>query len=300
MITEQFYSNGKLLISGEYVVLDGAAALALPTTLGQHLTVTPNSTPWVLWKSLDADGSVWFESTLDLHKTEQSNDDVKNLLFSLLKNAQKLNPDFIKYGGVSVETKLTFPRNFGLGSSSTLIANIAKWANVDPFELLKMSFSGSGYDIACAIHNNPIIYRLNNDNPKIELVDFNPSFKDSLFFIYLNKKQNSRDGIARYRSSKDVSQKIFDLISRITTQMTQSKSIFEFEGLINDHETIISKIIGLPTIKEQLFKDYSGAVKSLGAWGGDFILVTGNEKTPDYFKEKGFEVIFKYDELILQ
>ena len=32
-----FYSNGKLLITGEYVVLDGAKALALPTKYGQNL-----------------------------------------------------------------------------------------------------------------------------------------------------------------------------------------------------------------------------------------------------------------------
>jgi len=30
-----FYSNGKLLITGEYLVLDGAKALALPTKYGQ-------------------------------------------------------------------------------------------------------------------------------------------------------------------------------------------------------------------------------------------------------------------------
>ena len=34
-----FYSNGKLLITGEYLVLDGAKALALPTKYGQYLTV---------------------------------------------------------------------------------------------------------------------------------------------------------------------------------------------------------------------------------------------------------------------
>ena len=35
METQTFYSNGKLLITGEYVVLDGAKALALPTKFGQ-------------------------------------------------------------------------------------------------------------------------------------------------------------------------------------------------------------------------------------------------------------------------
>jgi hypothetical protein len=34
-----FYSNGKLLITGEYLILDGAKGLALPTKMGQNLSV---------------------------------------------------------------------------------------------------------------------------------------------------------------------------------------------------------------------------------------------------------------------
>lgn len=36
-----FKSNGKLLLTGEYLVLDGAVALALPTKMGQIMTVEP-------------------------------------------------------------------------------------------------------------------------------------------------------------------------------------------------------------------------------------------------------------------
>ena len=36
---QTFYSNGKLLITGEYLVLDGAKAFALPTKFGQKLTI---------------------------------------------------------------------------------------------------------------------------------------------------------------------------------------------------------------------------------------------------------------------
>ena len=32
-----FYSPGKLMLTGEYLVLDGASSLALPTMLGQSL-----------------------------------------------------------------------------------------------------------------------------------------------------------------------------------------------------------------------------------------------------------------------
>jgi mevalonate kinase len=40
---QTFYSHGKLLISSEYAVLDGAQALALPTKFGQTLKVESTS-----------------------------------------------------------------------------------------------------------------------------------------------------------------------------------------------------------------------------------------------------------------
>ena len=47
MSTKVFYSHGKLLLTGEYVVLDGAKALAIPTNKGQYLTVKPIDEPKV-------------------------------------------------------------------------------------------------------------------------------------------------------------------------------------------------------------------------------------------------------------
>ena len=49
---------------------------------------------------------------------------------------------------------------------------------------------------------------------------------------------------------------------------------------------------------EKQFPDFQGAIKSLGAWGGDFIMATGNEQTPYYFKNKGFDVVLNYEEII--
>ena len=62
METQTFYSNGKLLITGEYVVLDGAKALALPTKFGQSLVVKPGINHQIKWTSFDSDESVWFEA----------------------------------------------------------------------------------------------------------------------------------------------------------------------------------------------------------------------------------------------
>lgn len=49
-----------------------------------------------------------------------------------------------------LKSNVQFPENFGLGSSSTLMNNIANWGNVDAFALNDIALGGSGYDIAVA------------------------------------------------------------------------------------------------------------------------------------------------------
>ena len=59
---ESFYSRGKLLLSGEYLVLKGARALALPTKLGQTLSFEKKQSSQLIWKSLDKNGLSWFSA----------------------------------------------------------------------------------------------------------------------------------------------------------------------------------------------------------------------------------------------
>lgn len=301
---KEFYSNGKLLLSGEYAILDGALGLAVPTKYGQSLKVTPTSAVRLLeWTSLDEKGSVWFRGSFNLEGLtliSSTDDAISKTLITLLAEAKSQNPEFLKnIDGLKVETYLSFPRLWGLGSSSTLINNIAQWAQVDAFQLLINAFGGSGYDVACAQHNSPIFYQLRNDVPKVEEVSFNPSFKDSIYFVYLNQKQSSKAAIATYRQQNFDTNNLLEDVSIITKKMATSSSLSVFESLMMEHEEILSKVLGLQTIKSKLFPDYSEAIKSLGAWGGDFIMATGDKKTPSYFKSKGFETIFSFSELVL-
>lgn len=301
---KEFYSNGKLLLSGEYAILDGALGLAVPTKYGQSLKVTQTSSVGLLeWTSLDEKDNVWFRASFNLEALtliSSTDDAISKTLITLLSEAKSQNLEFLKnIDGLKVETYLSFPRLWGLGSSSTLINNIAQWAQVDAYRLLNNAFGGSGYDIACAQHNSPIFYQLKNNIPKVEEVPFNPSFKNSIYFVYLNQKQSSKAAIATYRQQKFDTDSLLEDISIITKKMATSSSLSVFESLILEHEEILSKVLGLQTIKSKLFPDYSGAIKSLGAWGGDFIMVTGDEKTPSYFKSKGFETVFSFSELVL-
>ena len=68
---------------------------------------------------------------------------------------------------------------------------------------------------------------------------------------------------------------------------------------MSEHEEILSELLNLKTAKETYFSDYPKMVKSLGAWGGDFVMVSGNLNDMEYFKSKGYEVILPYEEMIL-
>ena len=176
---------------------------------------------------------------------------------------------------------------------------MAQWVNVNPFELLKLTFGGSGYDIACAQNNTPINYQLINKKPNTSIIQFNPSFKNHLYFVYLNKKQNTRDGIAQYRLNKP-HELVLNAISKISIKIMNSKSLIEFEELLTLHEAYISEIIKQKPIKQELFNDFKGSIKSLGAWGGDFVLATSTENPTAYFKNKGFDVVIPYDDMVLK
>ncbi len=299
-----FYSNGKLFISGEYLVLDGADAFALPTKFGQDLVVTEGENQIIEWKSYDYDKQLWFENVISfdevINNIDSEVETVKTTLINILHEAYLLNPEFIKQSkGYRITTNLTFPRNWGLGTSSTLINNIAQWTKINAFILLKNSFGGSGYDIACAQNNTPILYRIENNF--VEPVIFNPDFTENIHFVYLNKKQNSKTAIQAYNKHKDQNlAKSVAENNKITKAILNAKTLKDFAYAVEKHEIHLSNIMEIKTIKEIAFPDFNGTVKSLGAWGGDFVMVVSKEDPKDYFTSKGYDVILSYDEMILQ
>ena len=303
---KEFYSNGKLLITGEYLVLDGGKALALPTKFGQNLIVEKGRNQEIKWTSFDSDGSIWFEDTFSFSDISNKNfseetTSKRNTLIEILHEGYLLNPDFLYQSeGYSVTTQLTFPRNWGLGTSSTLINNIAQWLKIDAFVLLNNSFGGSGYDIACAQNDFPILYHLENGNPVVEKVTFEPDFSENLYFVYLDKKQSSKAAIASYYNNKneDLSENITK-IDLLTQEVLNTKTLREFAAALEKHEAEMNNILEMKTIKESLLPDFNGVIKSLGAWGGDFVLAIAKENPTDYFSERGFKTIVSYKNMIL-
>ncbi len=299
---QQYHSNGKLLLSAEYLILDGAVGLALPSSFGQHMEVIENSNNFLTWESLDHKENIWFKADFslpDLKISHMAGDrNIGHTLKRILLKARSMNPDFLgDQKGFKTTTNLDFPRNWGLGSSSTLINNIAQWSATDAFRLLFESFGGSGYDIACAQNDSAILYSLKNGIPLSEPVLFDPPFRDQLYFVHLNKKQVSSDSIKDYRTKK-VESGLIESVSEISKLMLTCKHINDFNDLLREHESIIAGILETNPVQSKLFPDFFGQIKSLGAWGGDFVLATGDESTPAYFTDKGFETVMSYNSMI--
>ena len=337
-----FKSNGKFLLTGEYLVLKGATALALPLKKGQSLDVeTLDSNEGLIhwdafYKSTDnsqqstvpepVEGTNrrfdklsdrransqthWFSAVLDKNDfCIKSTDDKEKAerLSDILSKAKTLNGNiFTESCDYKFSTHLDFDPQWGLGSSSTLINNIAEWAEINPYKLLSQTFKGSGYDIACAKSNTPIFFKVMTENPQsisqnIEPANFNPSFKDNLYFVYHGHKQNSAREIKAFLSKEKNFDKEIESISEISKALPNIQTLRDFCYFIKIHEEITAACLEQKRLKKY-FNDFEGEIKSLGAWGGDFFLVAtewDEEKVKKYFDSKDLNIVFRYNDIVL-
>ena len=246
----------------------------------------------------------WFSATLSKDLEVIATDDPSKAakLAEILKAVQKLKPSAFNQG-LCFETRLDFDPEWGLGSSSTMISNLAQWAEVDPYELLKMTFGGSGYDIACATANSPVFYHLEGKKPVVQPADFNPPFASQLFFIYQGKKQQSGKEVKSFNQRMQEYDYLDDVdaVSAIGEALPNITTFNDFRRFIDVHEDILAHCLDREPVKNQ-YPDFEGSLKSLGAWGGDFILAATewtHEQVTEYFKHKGLDTVFNYHDIIL-
>lgn len=288
-------------------MLSGAKALAVPLKFGQRLSVEENNQGFISWQSIAHDGSTWFSGKYDLKDfkiLETDNPDTAIHPQRLMSAARKLNPSFCAFTkGCHVISTLNYPILWGLGSSSTLIAAVAGWAGIDPFELHFEISKGSGYDIACAVSNGPIVYTLRENKPEFERVTFSPAFADKIFFVYQGNKQDTAENIKKYRRrNSDPDKEIIDTANLLTERILHASSLYYFEKVISEHEMLISNLLETPSIGQTIFSDLPGEVKSLGAWGGDFCMLTWRDDPgllPAYLKSKDLQTWFNFHDIVL-
>ena len=300
-MAEVFKSHGKLMITGEYFVLHGAKSLLLPTKFYQDMTVSKlNKKDKVLWESYDQNNNKWFSVEFNLPDLAIQGEETKEKIFlkKILDFIVKKNPKKFKNNtGINIETTMDFNRRWGLGSSAILINNLSNYFGLDPFEVSKNVTNSSGADIASTKISKPIIFSVNDKKPYYKEVNFNPPFSKNLLFVFLNKKQRSEQEVEKFKKIIVQDDEI-RTISEITNQVLNCKKIDDFNDLIEKHESIISSKIKKKTVKNLLFKDFNGSIKSLGAWGGDFVLACGQNNLKKYFKNKGFGISFSFNEML--
>lgn len=297
-----YHANGKLLLCGEYFVLHGAKALALPLTMGQQLRVHHAfRSKTIHWKSFYK-GEVWFWCDLnprDFSVIETSDQEKAEILSKIFSSIHALNPDFHPKAGTRLETSLEAHPEWGFGSSSTLISLFAQWTGVDPFLLNQQIFNGSGFDIACARADGPILYIQNQPARRIDL---GYPFAEQLLLVYSGKKKKTGIEVHAFLEEKKVTTHLIQEASALADEFALCRDQNTFNQLIREHEKMVGELIGQTPAKERYFADFQGAVKSLGAWGGDFYLTSSKQSFTEvkiYFENKGISTIFKWTELIL-
>lgn len=289
------HARGKLLLFGEYFVLDAVPGLAIPTHLGQSLKTSAEhvQVKGLYWKSTNHKDEVWFEAYFDehfglLHGLE---DETALTLQKILQAARQLNPSFLKDGLYhEATTHLEFAQDSGLGSSSTLIHLIAQWAQVDAMQLFFLSFPGSGYDIACAGATSPILYQKSGQSASWDSIKLDWPW-EHILFVHLGQKQNSREGIQRYRERSNMLYAERETMSQIVLESAKPQTLTGLAKLMQESESLISQALSLPTVQAERFPDFEGNIKSLGAWGGDYVMALGEsiDEMKAYFLAKGLD-----------
>jgi mevalonate kinase len=300
-------AHGKLLISAEYMVLHGSQALAIPLKIGQRLqTIRSENHRLFSWNAYQEDDP-WFSADFDpstLGLVTTTDREKAAYLQTLLKACIEMDPAFqSKLFDWDVETNLDFSPDWGLGSSSTLTALLAEWADINPLDLHFIVSEGSGYDVACAITDSAIIYSLRDTGPHYQPVLFNPPFADQLYFVWLGSKQPTANHLTEITGNLDPDSETVDHFSSLTSGMLEAGELFDFRILMEEHEAKLSELIRRDRVSETRFPGLLGSVKSLGAWGGDFVMIA-SEQDPaalyNYLDNLGFTCRFRYKDLVYE
>lgn len=256
----------------------------------------------ILWQASYHD-QIWFSCELnrfDFSVVNTSDPEKSKLLEKIFRTIKTLNPEFQVDFGTSIKTVLESNPEWGFGSSSTLISVLAQWSGADPFKMNELVFKGSGFDIACAKADGPIFY---TRNKPVVPVSLNYPFSAQLFLVYSGQKKKTANEVSSFLNEKKVPDRQITEMNQLSEGFANCSKQSEFNELIKIHEELIGQIIGQTPVKEKSFADFDGEIKSLGAWGGDFMLVSSNQtfqETKNYFENKGLTTLFKWDELILK
>lgn len=295
---------GKLLISGEYMVMHGSQALALPLNPGQTLQrIKSGDRRSFSWHAFWND-KPWFHADFDpftLDILETTDRAKAGYLQRLLRACVDLDPQFQKELSLwDVKTRLDFSPAWGLGSSSSLTVLMAQWAEIHPLDLHFRISEGSGCDVACAMTGKPVVYSLREDGPQVRPVSFHPAFADQIYFVWLGSKQPTASHLAELDGRFHPGFEDILRFSGFTRGMLEAVELRDFRMLMEEHEARLSELTGWERVSTR-FPGLQGSVKSLGAWGGDFVMIASEQNQAalfHYLDGLGLKTRFGYKDLV--
>ncbi len=291
------------MLCGEYAVTIGVEALALPVSLGQWMYVwefdSPGGGDRLIWEAKEKDGSTWLNESFALPletmeaETEKSSerDRSREVLHSMLSMVAE---GFWKPGkSYRIETQLEFDRSSGLGSSSTMVANFARFAGLDAQKVQQKVLGGSGCDVAVAELGKGLVFWKNAEVANWDAWKLSADLTSKWKIVFLGKKQNSRNALA------DVKGKLMEIekddflmhqLQQVCAAVKMANQVPMLEAGLEMWQAILAMSLGLET-PYQHFKfqpTKGGLCKWLGAWGGDMLLIN------DVFEESEREALKKY------
>ena len=304
---QTYFAPGKILLAGEYTVLLGLEALAVPVKQGQWLEFfafsTPENQPRILYfKAIDSEGLTWIENRYDLEEQvwlEPTTPELEPFSKVLTKVPDEFWEENRSY---RLETRLEFGRETGLGSSSTFIALMAECFRLDPQKLQEEIFKGSGYDVAIACLGKPITFWRNEQGAHYRSWNIQPKLTEDWRVVFLGEKVDSRksasailETLANMLSEPFYKQQ-FERVLNIVRDADNTQSI---EAALEMYQLLLAQLLDMNTPYKEfnLTPVKQGLCKWLGAWGGDMILVNNTlfEKELDFFSD--FESV-RWNELV--
>lgn len=335
----QHWVPGKILLSGEYAVLDGATAVGLASRLGQSIEVYRGKVPGTLqWTALDHLKSPWLEVNYNLHNGLWTIEQTISTLHAPNEQAERLRQwlqeawnlmsaptqtagnslnlwnTLLQEQGLEVQTRLDFPRHWGLGSSSSAIALIATWLGVDARRLYALTQNGSGYDLEVALQNSSILYELpqpldgsrsssgNGSGPSVQRINYRLPVGGQLWLVDTGGKQISSGEVIRYRNL-DPNRRLA-CVSEISDLSKALAACGEVPVMMQDlarHDAIMEGLLGQTCLHRIAGQGFPGRLKSLGAWGGDLFLAVSDhpDEAVDWLQNQEGWRLHPFEQIIL-
>jgi len=303
------------MLCGEYAVTIGVEALAIPVVPGQWMHVwefdSPGGGDRLIWEAKEKNGNTWLNESFSLplevmdaadEKNSSERDRDRKLLHSMISLVEA---SFWKAGkSYRIETQLEFERSSGLGSSSTMVANFARYAGLDAQKVQQNVFGGSGYDVAVAELGKGLVFWKNGEDSNWDAWKLSPELTSKWKIVFLGEKQNSRSALDDVKGKLIEIQKddfLMHQLQQVCAAVKLASQVPMLEAGLEMWQAILAMSLGLET-PYQYFKfqpTKGGLCKWLGAWGGDMLLINEIFAESEQEALKKFQTV-AWNEIVVQ